>query len=690
MLSHTCEQLPGVGPALAKKLSACGIETIQDLLFHLPYRYQDRTRITPIRYVRADDWCVITGRVCKVDVQQGKRMMLNCYVEDKTGVLKLRFFHFNRQQVLAFHKAPHIRAFGEIREFSGQLEIIHPEYKILNDDSDCTVEETLTPIYSTTNGLTQNKIRQLIQLALSHYQEEIGSLEWMNDQTLEQHCLHPLPIAITNLHNPPPDSCIQTIENGTHPGLKRLVFDELLAQRLSMQFARQERAKRAAPTLTPADAHVETLLMHLPFSLTNAQHRVHDEIKLDLAKNKPMLRLVQGDVGSGKTVIAALAALHAIANGYQVALMAPTDLLSEQHAQTLTPWFEAMGIQVARLTGKIGVRERREVLNALATHQCQLVVGTHALFQEAVEFARLGLIIIDEQHRFGVEQRSQLQQKGQTEQVMPHQLLMTATPIPRTLAMSQFAYMDLSVIDELPPGRTPIITAVLNQDKREPVIARLEAAIASGRQAYWVCTLIDDSEKLQCMAATETCERLQAQLPHVRIGLVHGRLRASEKEQTMEAFKQGELDLLIATTVIEVGVNVPNASLMIIENAERLGLSQLHQLRGRVGRGSAESHCILLYQTPLSSHSAERLRVMRATTDGFIISEKDLELRGSGEVLGTRQTGYRQYKIADLTRDAALLPSLGPVAKDLLQHHPQKAHAIAKRWLGHFEILFQS
>lgn len=690
MLTHSCEQLPGVGPALAKKLSACGIETIQDLLFHLPYRYQDRTRITPIRDVRANDWCVITGHVCKVDVVQGKRMMLNCYVEDKSGILKLRFFHFNRQQVIAFQNAPHIRAFGEIREFSGQFEIVHPEYKILNDDTDCTVEENLTPIYSTTNGLTQNKIRQLIQLALTHYQQDIQSLEWMDAQMLEHHALQPLPEAIAHLHMPPPDTSIHVIENGTHPGLRRLVVDELLAQRLSMQFARQQRAKLAAPAFKPADELVQALLAHLPFTLTAAQMRVHQEIQLDLAEQKPMLRLIQGDVGSGKTVIAALAALHAIANGYQAALMAPTDLLSEQHAQTITPWLEALGIRVARLTGKMGARERRDVLHALATHQCQLIVGTHALFQEAVTFSRLGLIIIDEQHRFGVEQRSLLQQKGQNDQEMPHQLLMTATPIPRTLAMSQFAYMDLSVIDELPPGRTPIITAVLNQDKREPVIARLEAAIASGRQAYWVCTLIDDSEKLQCMAATETCERLQAQLPNVRIGLVHGRLRASEKEQVMAAFKQGELDVLVATTVIEVGVNVPNASLMIIENAERLGLSQLHQLRGRVGRGSAESHCLLLYQTPLSSHSAERLRVMRATTDGFVISEKDLELRGAGEVLGTRQTGYRQYKIADLSRDAALLPSLGPMAKDLLQHHPHTAHAIARCWLGQFEILFQS
>lgn len=690
MLTQSCEQLPGVGPALSKKLKACGIHTMQDLLFHLPFRYQDRTRITPIRDLRADDWCVVMGKICKVEVKQGKRMMLTCYIEDKTGVLKFRFFHFNRQQVLAFNEGPLVRAFGEIREFNNTFEMIHPEYKILDQENCHFVEENLTPIYSSTQGLTQNKIRQLIQLAITHCQPTLESLEWMNQDQLNQHALQTLPTAIQHLHNPPPDSCIQTLENGSHPGLKRLIFDELLAHRLSMQFARQQRASLAAPTMQPATQQVEALLSQLPFSLTAAQIRVHHEIQSDLAQNKPMLRLVQGDVGSGKTVIAALAAIHAIANGYQAALMAPTDLLSEQHAQTLLPWLQALGITVHRLTGKMKARERAEVLQSLATHQCQLVIGTHALFQEAVTFARLGLVIIDEQHRFGVEQRSLLQQKGQTEFEIPHQLLMTATPIPRTLAMAQFAHMDLSVIDELPPGRTPIVTAILHQDKREPVIERLRTAIASGRQAYWVCTLIDDSEALQCMAATETCERLKQQLPEVRIGLVHGRLRALEKEATMAAFKEGTIDLLIATTVIEVGVNVPNASLMIIENAERLGLSQLHQLRGRVGRGNTESHCLLLYQPPLSYHSAERLRIMRATTDGFVISEKDLALRGAGEVLGTRQTGYRQYKIADLTRDAVLLPLLTPIAKTLLQHHPETAHAIAKRWLGDFETFFQS
>jgi len=468
------------------------------------------------------------------------------------------------------------------------------------------------------------------------------------------------------------------------------VFDELLAQRLSMQFARKERATLSAPPLPTATALTEQFLTILPFTLTNAQRRVFEDIKQDLNQQSPMLRLVQGDVGSGKTVIAALAALQAIANGYQVALMAPTDILSEQHYQTFTPWFKSLAIPFLRLSGKMKARDRKAALKALEENQCQLIIGTHALFQEGVKFSRLGLIIIDEQHRFGVEQRLLLQQKGQNQQSNPHQLLMTATPIPRTLAMTHYAHLDLSVIDELPPGRTPVTTAILNQEKRQPIIARLDAAISNGRQAYWVCTLIDDSEKLQCMAAIATAKNLQAQLPNVRVGLVHGRMNITEKENAMTAFKQGDIDLLVATTVIEVGVDVANASLMIIENAERLGLSQLHQLRGRVGRGTAQSHCILLYQSPLSTISAERLRVLRATEDGFVIAEKDLQLRGAGEVLGTRQTGYRQYKVANLQRDQDLLALASEIAKKLVHDDPVSAHTIAKRWLGEFEQFLQS
>lgn len=685
MLSQSCEILPGVGPTITKKLAQCGIHTIQDLLFHLPYRYQDRTRITPIHDLRKEDWSVIVGRVCKTEVTYGKRMMLYCYVEDKTGIICLRFFHFNKQQVKQLQESQQIRAFGEVREFANALNMIHPEYQLFNDDIICPVEETLTPIYSTTQGLSQTRIRQLIKQAIAHAQDELHALEWMSDPVLAEHYFHPLSSAIGELHNPPPDVSLLTLENGQHPGLKRLAFDELLAQRLSMQFARQQRNTLIAPVMNNQSDLTTRFLSLLPFKLTNAQERVFQEIKHDLALSAPMLRLVQGDVGSGKTVIAALAAMQAIANGYQVALMAPTDILSEQHAQTLASWCNPLDIQVYRLSGKMKASERRSTLQALASHQCQLIVGTHALFQEEVCFSQLGLVIIDEQHRFGVDQRALLQRKGQHADKNPHQLLMTATPIPRTLAMTQFAHLDLSVIDELPPGRTPITTSVLNQTKRDLIIERLDAAITSGKQAYWVCTLIEDSDKLQCMAATESAQHLQQQLPNARIGLVHGRLSSTEKEKTMAAFKRGEIDLLVATTVIEVGVDVANASLMIIENAERLGLSQLHQLRGRVGRGSALSYCILLYQPPLSLQSNERLRVMRATCDGFIIAEKDLQLRGSGEILGTQQTGYRQFKVANLQRDQSLLPHITNVAKALIQEDPLTAKTIAKRWLGDFE-----
>ena len=689
MLSLPCETLTGIGPTLAAKLMQCGIHTVHDLLFHLPYRYQDRTRVTPIQDLRADDWCVITGRVCKTEVKQGKRMMLYCYVEDKTGIITLRFFHFTKQQVNALNESKRIRAFGEVREFSNQLELIHPEYQLLDDDGQCVVEETLTPIYPSTQGLSQTRLRQLIKQALHQCRDELASIEWMHASQLDQYGFFPLSVALDNLHNPPPDIILQTLENGTHPALKRLAFDELLAQRLSMQFAKQQLETWQAPACSATHTLLEPFLSQLPFSLTSAQQRVFHEIQFDLAKAKPMLRLVQGDVGSGKTVIAALAAIQAIAQGYQVALMAPTDILSEQHSQTLSKWLIPLGISVRRLSGKMPAKERRETLKALSANECQLIIGTHALFQEQVQFANLGLVIIDEQHRFGVEQRLLLQQKGQQEQLIPHQLLMTATPIPRTLAMTQFAHLDLSNIDELPPGRTPITTAVLSQDKRDSIIERLQKAIDLGRQAYWVCTLIDESEKLQCMAATATAENLQAQLPHIRVGLIHGRMKAAEKDAMMLAFKQGETQLLVATTVIEVGVDVPNASLMIIENAERLGLSQLHQLRGRVGRGSAQSHCLLLYQSPLSMQSNERLRVMRETCDGFVISEKDLQLRGSGEFLGKRQTGYRQFKLANLPRDQALLPLLTPVARQLLRDNPIIAQIIAKRWLGNFEQFLQ-
>lgn len=689
MLSKSCDHLPGVGKALVEKLGRCGIHTLQDLLLHLPFRYQDRTRITPIQDLRANDWAVITGRVCKVQVKYGKRMMLDCYVEDKTGLIKLRFFHFNKQQLQAFNEAPLIYAFGEVREFANLPEMIHPEYQLLQEGLDCPVEESLTPIYPSTQGLSQPRFRLLVQKILDNFGDELQKLEWMNQTQLDYFKFVPIPQALNLLHQPPPDTALASLESGQHPALRRLAFDELLAQRLSLQFARQARKQLSAFPL-PGDQKLENhFFAQLPFSLTGAQTRVWQEISQDLKQAKPMLRLVQGDVGSGKTVVAALAALQAIASGYQVAMMAPTDILSEQHERNLRQWLEPLGIQIHRLSGKMKSKEKKEAVAAIANHSCQLAIGTHALFQEGVEFERLGLIIIDEQHRFGVEQRLQLQQKGQQDETIPHQLLMTATPIPRTLSMTHFAHLDLSVIDELPPGRSPVITTILNQEKRELIVERLDAAIASGRQVYWVCTLIEESEKLQCMAATATADTLQAALPKARVGLVHGRMKAVEKEAVMTAFKAGDIDLLVATTVIEVGVDVPNASLMIIENAERLGLSQLHQLRGRVGRGSTQSHCLLLYQGPLSAQASERLRTMRETNDGFIIAEKDLALRGAGELLGTRQTGYRQYKIADLQRDRDILVQIGAVAEKIIQHQPALAQTLTKRWQGDYEVYLQ-
>ena len=690
MLNDPCTNLPGVGPTICKKLAACGIHTVQDLLFHLPSRYQDRTRITPIRDLRHQDWAVVTGLICKTEIKYARRRILHCFIEDKTGLLRLRFFHFNQQQAQAMQVGKQIRVFGEVRYFENSIDMIHPEYQICSPDELCTVEETLTPIYATTQGLSQNRLRQLVKIALNQYQNFLQTLEWMSAEQLQTYGFYSIATALHTLHHPPPDSPIQALENGQHPALQRLVFDELLAQRLSMLFARRQRANLTAPSLLKNSDTFTLLLKNLPFELTNAQKRVHHDISVDLSQPQPMLRLVQGDVGSGKTIIAALAALQAIKNGYQVALMAPTEILSEQHAQNLRNWFGPLGISVLRLSGKMKAKERRETLEALKDDRCQFVVGTHALFQETVSFAKLGLIIIDEQHRFGVAQRLQFQQKGQQDTFVPHQLLMTATPIPRTLAMTQLAHLDISIIDELPPGRSPVTTLLLNQSKRETLIERLKAHLMENKQAYWVCTLIEESEKLQCQAATDTAQQLQTWLPELSIGLIHGRLPAVEKEDIMRRFKIGELSLLVATTVIEVGVDVPNASLMIIENAERLGLSQLHQLRGRVGRGAAQSHCLLLYSPPLSAIGRERLQFIRDTHDGFLLAEKDLQLRGSGDILGTRQTGYRLFKIADLLRDQALLPQLTPCAKQLMQEKPDIAHHIASRWLGHFEPLIMT
>jgi len=679
-LHEPCQNLPHVTPKLAQKLQTCGLHTLQDLLLHLPYRYHDKTKTTLIKDLKPGEYSVVFGQVCKVEMKRGKRPWVLCYIEDKTGVLKLKFFNFYQKQFLALQEAPFIRACGDIHVYANTLEITHPEYQLVTPGDPCPVEASLTPIYPLTSGLAQNKLKRVIHDALDHLQPMIASLEWMSDALIQELGLVPFTKALEYLHRPPPDIAIETLTNGEHPAMKRLIIEELLAHQLSMQFARKHRQALNAPTIMHCHKTHAQFLKNLPFSLTNAQIRAANDIQQDLMQTTPMLRLLQGDVGSGKTVLAGMAALQAMQSGYQTAFMAPTELLTEQHVNTLTPWFDSFDLKLIRLTSQLRSQEKKAALAAIKNHEAHCIIGTHALFQEPVQFSQLGLIIIDEQHRFGVAQRHSLQQKARHH--TPHQLLMTATPIPRTLAMSQLAHLDVSTLDELPPGRTPVVTAVTPESHRDAVIERLHHGIQSGRQAYWICTLIEESEVLQNAAATATTQRLKAQLPNARVGLVHGRMKPEEKGATMQAFKQGSLDVLVATTVIEVGVNVPNASLMIIENAERLGLAQLHQLRGRVGRGALKSHCVLLYQPPLSQDGAERLRIIKSTTDGFVIAEKDLQLRGSGEFLGTRQTGYKLYKIADPERDHALLKIAQHLSLQLHQEKNETALLIVQRWLN--------
>ncbi|GAB2787284.1 ATP-dependent DNA helicase RecG [Halomonas shantousis] len=674
--------LAGVGDALAAKLARLHIESIADLLFHLPLRYQDRTRITPIGTLRAGHEAVIEGEISAADIVKGRRRSLLVRLKDDSGILSLRFFHFSPAQHKQFTRGVRVRCFGEARAGSTGLEIYHPEYRLLAQ-GEAPVDEHLTPIYPTTEGLTQPRLRGLIGQALKRLHEEPEALpDWIPAPLRERFRLPELHASLSYLHEPPPDAPVERLATGQHPAQRRLALEELLAHQLSLRQVRLRIQTDGAPVLPSGRSLQARFLTQLPFALTGAQRRVLDEIARDLETPVPMLRLVQGDVGSGKTVVAAMAALQAIAGGCQAAIMAPTEILAEQHFRNFRDWFAPLNIDVAWLAGKLKGKTRLDAKAAIADGRAQIVVGTHALFQSDVHFHCLGLAIVDEQHRFGVHQRLALREKGEAGGLTPHQLIMTATPIPRTLAMSAYADLDLSVIDELPPGRTPVQTVAIPDERRPEVVARIRRACAEGRQAYWVCTLIEESEALTCQAAEATRETLGEALPELAIGLVHGRMKASEKAEVMAAFKAGELDLLVATTVIEVGVDVPNASLMIIENPERLGLSQLHQLRGRVGRGSTESFCVLLYHPPLSHHSRERLGVMRETSDGFRIAEKDLELRGPGEVLGTRQTGLAQMKIADLERDRNLLDVVSALAKALLAEAPDASEPLIRRWLG--------
>ena len=689
------DKLRGVGPQLAGKLQKLGLHSIQDLLFHLPLRYIDRTKITAIGGIQPLTEVVIEGEIRACDVVYGRRRSLVCRIQDHSGIITLRFFHFNQAQQQSLQAGTKLRCFGEVRRGKAGLEMYHPEYQHLNQAKPPALAETLTPIYPATEGVTQQRIRDLCAQALqrldTHQLEDWLPVE-LGTQTLSQLLSYSLVDALRLLHNPPPGTALNLLAEGEHPAQQRLAAEELIAHNLSLLRLRQKIQQQAAPALAPNEAANQHFLEQLPFTLTAAQQRVADEISADISQPLPMLRLVQGDVGSGKTVVAGLAAMQAIANGMQAALMAPTEILAEQHRVNFETWFRPLGIRIAWLTGKLKGKGREVQLGAIADGSAQIIIGTHALFQEGVEFHNLGLTIIDEQHRFGVHQRLALRKKGANRDAdpqslgsTPHQLIMTATPIPRTLAMSAYADLDCSVIDELPPGRKPVETVVLSNLRRNDVIERVRASCSSGRQAYWVCTLIEESDVLEAQAAEATAQELQLLLSELSISLIHGRLKPKEKVQIMQAFKDGEINLLVATTVIEVGVDVPNASLMIIENAERLGLSQLHQLRGRVGRGSESSHCVLLYQPPISGNSAARLKIMRETNDGFKIAEKDLEIRGPGEVLGTRQTGDMQLHIADLQRDAHLLPEVKEIALQLLHNHADNVDPLIARWLGHSE-----
>ena len=673
-------ELKGVGPKMAERLLKLGISTVQDMLFHLPLRYEDRTRIYTISELTPHSHVTVQATIETSQITFGKRRMLVCQINDGTGRLTLRFFNFTAAQKNAFSAGKIIRCFGEIRRGRVGFEMNHPEYSISDTFEQQPTSATLTPVYSTTEGLKQLSIRalseQAIELLKKYTVEELLPHQWQPSQL-------GLSDALLLLHRPPNDVDIIALEQGTHPAQQRLVFEELLAQNLSLLKVREQGQQVKAVALEPTNSLEGQFLAQLPFAPTNAQSRVVSEIKADLKNAYPMMRLVQGDVGSGKTLVAALSALTAIARGYQVALMAPTEILSEQHGINFSSWFESLGITIAWLGGKTKGKERINTLAMIASGEAQMIIGTHALFQDEVKFNNLVLIIIDEQHRFGVHQRLSLREKGRFGDCYPHQLVMTATPIPRTLAMTAYADLETSVIDELPLGRTPITTVAIPDTRREDIISRVKLACnEQGRQVYWVCTLIDESEVLQCQAAEDSALQLKEALPELNIGLVHGRMKAAEKQAIMSDFKAGNIHVLVATTVIEVGVDVPNASLIIIENPERLGLAQLHQLRGRVGRGATASHCVLLYHAPLSHTAQKRLGVLRDSNDGFVIAERDLEIRGPGEVLGTKQTGLAEFKIADLTRDKQTLNQVRPIAQQMLKQYPQHIDPLIHRWLG--------
>ena len=673
--------LRGVGDALAERLRALGVERVQDLLFVLPARYEDRTVLVPIGALRAGDRAVFEGEVQLSEIVFRRRRQLLCRVSDGTGSITLRFFYFSGAQQQGLARGARLRAHGEVRRGPLGLEVVHPEYRLQRGAEPPPLEETLTPIYPLTEGVTQGRLRSLVLQALNELQTD-SVRDWVPAEVLQSLQLPSLGRSLEYVHRPPKGSRLAELAAGTHPAQQRLAFEELLAHQLALREIKSRIQAEAAWPLTDPGALSTRFLAGLPFRLTAAQRSAFDEIDADLRRERPMMRLVQGDVGCGKTVVAAAAAARAIGSNRQVALMAPTELLAEQHYRNLDAWFRPLGVTVALITGSQPARQRRSAMEATASGEVALAVGTHALFQESLQFKDLALVIVDEQHRFGVQQRLELTAKGRGDGRYPHQLIMTATPIPRTLAMTAYADLDISVIDALPPGRTPVKTVVLAESRRDEIVARIEKACRAGRQAYWVCPLIEESEELLYQAAEETAAALAQALPTLKVGLVHGRMPGRKKDAVMQSFKAGAVQLLVATTVIEVGVDVPNATIMVIENAERMGLAQLHQLRGRVGRGSAESSCVLLYRAPLGQLSRARLDAIRDSNDGFEISQRDLELRGPGELLGTQQTGLARLRVADLSRDAPLLPKVQQAADLLMHQYPDRIAPLTARWIG--------
>ncbi|HEX7061586.1 MAG TPA: ATP-dependent DNA helicase RecG [Woeseiaceae bacterium] len=673
--------LPGVGPAVAEKLARLGVERTEDLLFLLPLRYEDRTRLAKLGELSAGMRCLTSGEVLLAEIAYRGRRSLLVRIGDGSGQLTLRFFHFSSRQKAAFRTGATVTCYGDVRTGPLGPEMVHPEYRVLAAGGRPAVGDSLTPVYPATEGLTQARLRTLVSFALERMQSA-PPRELLPAEVREKYRMPTLAAALEYLHRPPPDADLAALADGRHPCRLRLSFEELIAHYLCLKRLRERAASERAPALSGGEDAVRAFVEALPFGLTRAQARVVREITADLAREQPMMRLVQGDVGAGKTVVAAVACLTAMAAGRQAAVMAPTELLAEQHLHNFSQWLRGQPFEIAWLAGSVRAAGRRAALAALADGRAQLAIGTHALFQEGVAFRDLALVVIDEQHRFGVHQRMALRDKGANDALVPHQLVMTATPIPRTLAMAAYADLDVSVIDELPPGRRPVQTVAMPEGRRAEVVARVRAACEAGQQAYWVCPLIEESEALDSRAAEASFEMLREELPGLTVGLVHGRMAAREKERVMRAFKDGGIAVLVATTVIEVGVDVPNASLMIIENAERMGLSQLHQLRGRVGRGAAQSHCVLLFRPPLGEMAKSRLAVLRETNDGFAVAERDLELRGPGELLGTRQTGLPQYRIADLVRDAHLMPAVQRAAELLRARAPADAEALVRRWVG--------